>query len=107
MSSQYRRRSYIPGPELTRITTRARYMGAEALAYSANDAYEASQAADALERAGCPVLKTGGYYSDEAAIYSEELRRRYPDFPADYLARHPEFVLIRTTSTYGPGPTAK
>jgi hypothetical protein len=58
------------------ITRRARRMSVEALRYSAKDASEAALAAEDLERAGCRVLKTGGYYRDEATVYRTELRRR-------------------------------
>ena len=55
---------------------RARKMTDAALRYSAQDAWEAAQMAEELERAGCPVSKTGGYYRDEASVYRAELQRR-------------------------------
>lgn len=55
---------------------RARRMTLDALRFSANDAAEAAEMAEALEQAGCPVSKTGGYYRDEAGVYRTELRRR-------------------------------
>lgn len=55
---------------------RARRMTDAALIWSANDAAEAAEMAEELERAGCPVQKTGGYYRDEASVYRTELRRR-------------------------------
>jgi uncharacterized membrane protein len=58
------------------ITRRARAMTDEALRYARKDANEAADAADALERAGCRVSKSGGYYRDEACVYAAELRRR-------------------------------
>lgn len=58
------------------ITRRARKMTLEALEYSAQDASAAAVAAEDLERAGCRVQKTGGYYRDEATVYRAELRRR-------------------------------
>jgi len=58
------------------IRRRARGMENSSLEFSANDAAEAAEAAEALERAGCRVSKSGGYYRDEAAVYRLELRRR-------------------------------
>ena len=55
---------------------RAKAMSMEALLYSANDAAEAAIMAEALERAGCPVSKSGGYYRDEASVYRAEIARR-------------------------------
>lgn len=55
---------------------RAKLMTEECLRFSANDAAEAAECAEDLERAGCPVTKTGGYYRDEASVYRAELRRR-------------------------------
>lgn len=63
-------------PDFAALRTRARNMTDAALVYSATDAAEAAEAAEALERAGCRVLKTGGYYRDEATVYRAELRRR-------------------------------
>ena len=51
-------------------------MTVAALRYSANDASEAADAADDIERAGCRVSKSSGYYRDEASVYRAELRRR-------------------------------
>jgi hypothetical protein len=60
-------------------TARARRMTDEELIWSVYDAAEAADLAEALERDGCPVSKTGGYYRDEAMIYRAELRRRQKD----------------------------
>jgi len=60
----------------TETKRRARKMSDAALLWSANDAAEAAEMAEELERAGCPVSKTGGYYRDEAGVYRAELRRR-------------------------------
>jgi hypothetical protein len=48
----------------------------EGLRYSAEDAYEAALMAEALEANGIRVMKTGGYYRDEATVYRAEMRRR-------------------------------
>ena len=58
------------------IKRRAQGMTLAALRWSAEDAYQASLAADRLEAAGCRVDKTGGYYLDEASVYRAEIRRR-------------------------------
>lgn len=58
------------------VESRARGMSIEALRFSANDAHEAAIAAEEIERAGCRLQKSGGYYRDEATIYRTELRRR-------------------------------
>lgn len=58
------------------VARRARQMTVEALRWSADDAADAATRADAMERAGFRVQKTGGYYRDEAAAYRTELRRR-------------------------------
>jgi hypothetical protein len=55
---------------------RARAMTNEALEWSALDAADAARAADELERAGCRVSKSGGYYMDEATVYRAEIQRR-------------------------------
>ena len=60
----------------TEMERRAANMTEDALHYAAADAWEAAQAAELLERAGCAVSKTGGYYRDEATVYRAELRRR-------------------------------
>lgn len=64
--------------QLDTETTRriARKMTMDCLRWSAKDAWEAAQASEELERAGCRVDKTGGYYRDEAAVYRTEIRRR-------------------------------
>lgn len=72
--------------DFTACRARARRMTDASLAFAANDAAEATDAAEELERAGCRVSKTGGYYRDEAAVYREELRRR--DVLADWSAYH-------------------
>lgn len=58
------------------IKRRAQGMTLVALRWSAEDAYQASLAADQLESAGCRVDKTGGYYLDEVSVYRAEIRRR-------------------------------
>jgi hypothetical protein len=63
-------------PNFTDLRSRARSMTVEALKWSANDASEAAEMAEDLERAGCRVSKSGGYYRDEATIYRAELNRR-------------------------------
>ena len=55
---------------------RARKMSTDALEFAAADALEAAYMAEDLERAGCRVSKSGGYYRDEAGVYRTELRRR-------------------------------
>lgn len=62
--------------DFAEIRRRARTMTVAALRYSANDASEAADAADDIERAGCRVSKSSGYYRDEASVYRAELRRR-------------------------------
>jgi len=63
-------------PDFAALTARARTMTFDALEWSANDAWEAAQAAEELEAAGYAVAKTGGYYRDEASVYRTELIRR-------------------------------
>ena len=63
-------------PDFALLTEIARGMTNDALRYSRKDANEAADAADALERAGCRVLKTGGFYRDEAGVYATEMKRR-------------------------------
>jgi len=66
-------------PDWNDLEKRARKMSDEALAYSANDAMEAAECAEAIEREGIPersCAKSGGYYRDEATIYRTELRKR-------------------------------
>ena len=63
-------------PDFAALTEIARGMTNDALRYSRKDANEAAEMADDLERAGCRVLKTGGYYRDEAGVYGAEMRRR-------------------------------
>ena len=63
-------------PDFALLTEIARGMTNAALFYSRKDANEAADAADALERAGCRVLKTGGFYRDEAGVYAAEIKRR-------------------------------
>ena len=63
-------------PDFALLNEIARGMTNEALRYSRKDANEAADAADALERAGCRVLKTGGFYRDEAGVYAAEMKRR-------------------------------
>ena len=66
----------ITTPNFAELKRRARGMTDDALLWSANDASEAAEMAEDLERAGCRVSKTGGYYRDEASVYRTELRRR-------------------------------
>lgn len=63
-------------PDFTALERRARKMSPLALRWSANDAAAAAEMAEDLERAGCPVSKTSGYYRDEASVYRAEMRRR-------------------------------
>lgn len=63
-------------PDFAELRRRARKMSMAALLYSADDASKAAEMAEAMERAGCPVSKTGGYYRDEASVYRAEIRRR-------------------------------
>jgi hypothetical protein len=64
-------------PDFKELRRRARLMTDDALEFSAIDAWEAAQAAEALERAGHPITgKTGGYYRDEAGVYRAEILRR-------------------------------
>jgi hypothetical protein len=58
------------------LTRRARTLSIESLQWSAKDALEAAYMAEDLEKAGCRVSKSGGYYRDEATVYRTELRRR-------------------------------
>ena len=58
------------------VRRRARRMDVESLEWSANDASEAAEMAERLEREGMRVQKTGGYYRDEATEYRAELARR-------------------------------
>ena len=65
----------------------ARGMSVECLEWSANDAAEAAEMAERLEREGCRVQKTGGYYRDESTEYRAELARRMAKpSPADLWA---------------------
>lgn len=63
-------------PDFETLTKRARKMSDAALQYSADDASDAAEMAENLERAGCRVSKSGGFYRDEATVYRTELRRR-------------------------------
>lgn len=63
-------------PDWNLINNKARNMTDEALEYSRNDALEASRMAQQLEQAGFRVLKSSGFYLDEATIYAGELQRR-------------------------------
>lgn len=58
------------------VARRARAMSDSALRFSRQDANEAADATETLERAGCRVSKTGGFYRDEATVYAAELKRR-------------------------------
>ena len=55
---------------------RARGMTVAMLLFSIRDCHEAGEAAWAIEKAGCPVTKTQGYYHDELSVYARELERR-------------------------------
>ena len=63
-------------PDFALLTEIARGMTNDALRYSRKDANEAAEMADNLERAGCRVLKSGGFYRDEAGVYATEMKRR-------------------------------
>jgi hypothetical protein len=63
--------------DFTAIKRRAKLMTDATLRWNANDAAEAAEMAEDLERNGCRVSKTGGYYRDEASIYRTELRVRF------------------------------
>lgn len=63
-------------PDFAALKTRARAMTVDSLRYAREDCHAATEAAEALEAAGCRVLKTGGYYRDEGSVYAQELRRR-------------------------------
>lgn len=58
------------------VTERAVSMSPAALRYAIRDCIEAGKAAWALEKAGRKVLKSQGYYHDEASVYRAELKRR-------------------------------
>jgi len=62
--------------DTTEVARRARAMSDQALRFSRQDANEAAEAAERLERAGVRVSKDGGYYRDEATVYAAELKRR-------------------------------
>lgn len=62
--------------DFTETKRRARGMTLEALRWSAEDASKAADMAENLERAGCRVSKSGGYYRDEASVYRAEICRR-------------------------------
>ena len=63
-------------PDFALLTEKASGMTNAELMWSRQDAASAAEHADALERAGCRVMKTGGYYRDEAGVYGAEMRRR-------------------------------
>lgn len=63
-------------PDFATLRQRAREMPIEFLRWSASDASRAALAADELEKAGCRVSKTGGYYRDEATVSRAEISRR-------------------------------
>ena len=51
-------------------------MSDAALVYSYTDANFAAEMAEEFERQGLAVLKTGGYYRDEASVYLAEMKQR-------------------------------
>ncbi len=51
-------------------------MSQEELRFSMRDCFDAAKAARELERGGCAVDKSEGYYMDELAVYAAELKRR-------------------------------
>lgn len=80
---------------------RARKMDLAALRWNAQDAHEAALAAEEMERAGCSVSKTGGFYRDEATVYRAELARRLSLLgEGDELVAGQE-VLVRRTHDNG------
>ena len=58
------------------IARRAKTMTVSELSFAIKDCREAGEAAWELEKAGCPVSKTQGYYSDESSVYCAELKER-------------------------------
>jgi len=63
-------------PDFAALKTRARAMTDAELAWNRQDANEAAKMADELDRAGCRIQKTGGFYRDEAGVYASEITRR-------------------------------
>jgi len=63
-------------PDFGSLKTRARSMSDAALVYSYTDANFAAEMAEEFERQGLAVLKTGGYYRDEASVYLAEMKQR-------------------------------
>lgn len=63
-------------PDFEMLRRIAARMSPAALLWTANDASAAAEMAEKLERAGCRVLKSSGYYRDEASFYRAEYRRR-------------------------------
>lgn len=60
----------------TATQEKAHKMTIEALCYAIKDCQEAAEAAWDLERNGCRVDKSQGYYHDEASVYRAELKNR-------------------------------
>lgn len=81
-------------PDFAALRRYARSMSPAALAFARQDCWEAAQAAEELERAGCRVSKTGGYYRDEGTVYAAELRRRANAAPASALTRSERGELV-------------
>ena len=84
------------------VTRKAKAMDIAALEWNANDAHEAALAAEELERAGCHVSKSGGFYRDEATLY--RVLSALPE--GDELTIGQE-VLVRRTHDNGRATYAK
>ena len=85
-------------PDWNLIKNKARTMTDEALEYSRNDALEASRMAQQLEQAGFRVLKSSGFYLDEATIYASELQRRKQN--ADTELDGTPYIVLSDDDTY-------
>lgn len=69
MTTQY-------SPDFSAVAARARDMSLVELVWHITDCKQAAHAARDMERAGCRVSKTEGYYLDECGVYYDELRKR-------------------------------